>query len=158
MIELGFLPVAYVPCGAFHDTERLDLVKMARLRVPLDIGELELIDDAAVVAELVVERFARKMVQPRIARALPEIALFRGLDPAQALRVAGECSVQEFEDGDPLFEQGASSREMFLVLEGEVEVRRTDTRIGKVVTGDVVGELSVMTGDAHSAGAYALGR
>ena len=37
LIELGFLPVAYLPALVFHEVERLDVVKMVRLLTPPEV-------------------------------------------------------------------------------------------------------------------------
>ena len=44
LLEVGFLPVAYVPAMVFHDVERLDIVRMARLFEPWDQEGLALFE------------------------------------------------------------------------------------------------------------------
>ena len=80
LIELGFLPIAYVPAMVFHQVERLDVVKMAKLLVQLDLGPLELIPESEVVADLVVDAFARKSVLPSIANCPRSNRAVRGPD------------------------------------------------------------------------------
>ena len=38
LVELGFLPVAYLPALVFHEVERLDVVKMVRLLDPPEVS------------------------------------------------------------------------------------------------------------------------
>jgi hypothetical protein len=42
MLELGFMPVAYVPGMVFHQTHRDDVVKMMKLNIPWELGPLKL--------------------------------------------------------------------------------------------------------------------
>lgn len=42
LLELGFLPAAYIPGMVFHRTHRPDVIKMMKLRVKWDLGPIEL--------------------------------------------------------------------------------------------------------------------
>jgi GNAT superfamily N-acetyltransferase len=53
----GFHPVAYAPAMVFHGTHRLDVVKMLKLNVPYDPGEMTLTDEARAVVSLVESEF-----------------------------------------------------------------------------------------------------
>ena len=44
---------------------------------------------------------------------------------------------------------------MFILLEGSVRILRDSREVGTVQAGDVVGEVALLTGDAHSASAEA---
>ena len=43
LLELNFLPAAYVPAMVFHEVERLDIVRMVRLTKLQDLGPLQLV-------------------------------------------------------------------------------------------------------------------
>lgn len=151
LVELGFLPAAYVPAMVFHQVERLDVVRMVKLLVPLDLGPLELIEESRIVTDQVVDAFARKTVLPRIASALDRIGLFEGLSEEQAQRVAGTCAVRDFRAGDSLFRAGEPALEMFVLLRGSVRVLRDGQAVGTVFSGEVVGEVALLTSEDHSA-------
>jgi predicted GNAT family N-acyltransferase len=53
----GFCPVAYAPAMVFHGTERLDVVKMLKLNVPYEPGELALTGSAREVIALLEPLF-----------------------------------------------------------------------------------------------------
>lgn len=53
----GFHPVAYAPAMVFHGTHRLDVVKMLKLNLPYDPGEMTLTDPARAVVSLVESAF-----------------------------------------------------------------------------------------------------
>jgi len=155
LLELGFLPVAYVPAMVFHDVERFDVVKVARLSVPIETEGIVLTEPARGVADLVVRQFERREVLPRIAEAVHETALFRGLNDEQVTRVAGACTLAEFGKGDELFRQGEAADRMFLLLNGRATVAVGSRRVGAVEAGESLGEVSLLTGETHSATARA---
>jgi len=157
LLELGFTPAAYVPSGVFWDVERLDVVKMVRLLVPLKTGPLELVDEARHVAAPVLRALSERQVLPRLAEALRTIGVFRGLDEEQATRVASACGLARFETGEALFEARSDADRLFLLLEGAVEVRLPGAAApaGHVTAGEPLGERALLTGQHHSARATA---
>lgn len=156
LLELGYLPTAYVPAAVFHDVERIDSVRMSRLLVPLDLTGVCLIDATRPVAEEVIRNFTAREVQPRIAEAIPRVPLLSGLNEEQAQRLAVTCDVRTFEAGEQLFAEGDQDAKSYIVLQGEVEilVRGTET-VGKVLAGECVGETSLLLGRPHTATAVA---
>ncbi len=156
--QLGFVPVAYVPAGVFHQVERLDVIKFAHLSRPPALDQLALAPASVPFADLVRLGFRRKAVLPRIAAVVPETALFQGLSPEQVQRVAGSCSVRSVAAGQRIFQAGSPSSEVLLVLRGTVEVRFRDGQaVGRVRAGETLGEIGVLTGRPHSAHADAVG-
>ena len=69
LLELGFLPAAYIPAMVFHDVERLDIVKMVKLEIPFKHKELQLIPPVQEVADKVIQSFMRQEVLPDISKA-----------------------------------------------------------------------------------------
>jgi hypothetical protein len=67
LLELGYLPAAYLPALVFHHVERLDAVRMIRLMIPPDVATEVLPPAARLVADLVLQRFRSKSVLPRFA-------------------------------------------------------------------------------------------
>jgi hypothetical protein len=157
LIELGFLPAAYVPALVFHQVERLDVVKLVRLLVAPDVSTEALTPRARAVADLVLRRFRSRSVLPQIARAVQELALFAGLEAEQVNRLAGVCSLAAFAPGEVIFRQGQADQELHLVLQGEVAIAGGEgaAAIGVVRKGECLGELSLLSGAVHSATATA---
>lgn len=155
LLELEFLPAAYVPALAFHDVERLDVIKMVRLLAPLDLGTLTLSPAAQTIADLVLHHFRQRAVLPRIAHAMGRLALFRGMDEEQSRRLASVCSITTFAAGQMLFRADTSGDELYVILAGEVEVRSGDCQVGRVGPGECLGELSLLTTAPHHATAVA---
>lgn len=159
LVELGFLPVAYVPAMVFHRVERRDVIKMARLLVPPTLTEMRLTPAAERVATLVMRGLERQAVLPELASALPRLELFAGLSQEQARRLASICRVACFDDGQPLFGAGEPAEEMFLLIEGAVDVSRDGaTRpVGRVGAGESLAEGALLGGQPHSVSAAARG-
>ena len=156
LLELGFLPAAYVPAHAFHEVERVDVITFLRLLAPLDLGDLELISPTREVAQLVVESFARREVFPELRAAVGEIALFAGLTDEQALRVAGSCGHVTLAPGETLFAAGDPSDVMYLLLAGEAErVLPDGCEAGTFGPGSSLGAVAMLTGGEHVATATA---
>jgi GNAT superfamily N-acetyltransferase len=157
-LQLGFVPVAYAPALAFMEVERLDLVKFAKLLIPLDHGPMMLIPPVSDIADLVLSAFRRREVLPRLAEVVDRVDLFQGLEEEQLTRLAGACRHRVFPAGTEIFRQGGSCDEMYLLLDGEVSIH-VDGRvapIGQVRAGECLGEISVLTGGEHFATALAL--
>jgi hypothetical protein len=159
LVELGFLPIAYIPAMVFHRVERLDVIKMARLLVPPAFGEMQLTPGARTIAELVMSQLRQQAVLPEVEEALHRLDLLRGLSKEQTRRVAAACLVERFEDGEALLESGKQARRVFVLIEGEVSVSRGSppSEVGRVIPGESLGEIALLTRQPHSATARADG-
>lgn len=164
LLELGFLPVAYLPALVFHDVERLDVVKMMRLPSPPKVGTDGLTPRCTALADLVLRTCRSRIALPRVASVVPQLPLFAGLDPEQVARLAGVCRVATFPAGATIFEQGNPGTELHVVLQGDVSITvanspsaNTPSVVGVVQSSECLGELSLLTAAPHSATATALG-
>lgn len=157
LLELGFLPVAYVPAMVFHEVERLDVVKMARVLIRVEDVPGDLGPQVSEVAEVVLRGFRHGEMLPQIARAVRHVALFAGLEAEQVRRVAGACGVRRFEPEAVIFREGEPDPHLYLVLSGEVAVAvaGSATPVGTVGAGDCLGALALLAGTEHSATATA---
>ena len=93
---------------------------------------------------------------------LRRVSLLTALIPADLQRVAAIATEQEFVDGDVLCEQGEAGNEMYVILSGEVRVvtrneGQTEKEIARRRAGDVVGEMSLISGDTRIATLIAVG-
>lgn len=157
LLELGFRPVAYVPAMAFHEVERLDVVKMARVKTLEDLGPLALTPAGRTVADVVIQGFASALVAPRMAEAMGEVALFSSMTAEQAARVAALGRVSRLAAGEVVFAEGQPGDAIHLVLSGEVSVvaGSPPSPLGVVGRGDALGEVSLLAARPHSATATA---
>lgn len=69
--------------------------------------------------------------------------------------MAIEKCINEFGVGDVIFEEGSTGRELFVVLEGEVEIAKLNGEAKTVIVtlgkGEFFGEMAVIDGSARSA-------
>jgi len=157
LLELSFLPVAYVPAMVFYQVERLDIIKMVRLNTPQELGPLGLTEPVQALADIVMRSFSTCMIAPRMARAIKEVPLFHGMNSEQATRLAGVCTVREIAAGERLFAQDDPADRLFLLLQGQVAISggSSSAMIGRVRTGEICGEVSLLSSKPHSATATA---
>lgn len=92
LLDLGFLPAAYIPGMVFHQTSRWDVVKMLKLNVAWDLGAIELVDSSREMFDVVTPAFiladARRK-RKQLALGAPAVA---GLSPLEVdfVQQAGE--------------------------------------------------------------------
>lgn len=155
VLDLGFSPAAYVPALAFHQVERLDVIRMVKLFTPLE-EKVELVSPTREVAELVMASFRKNEVEPRVTEALDRIELFDGLEEPDVMEIAALFEVEEHPGGTRIFAAGDPSDEMWIVLSGEVRIEVPGSgRVGTVGPGECLGETALLTRTPHSADAVA---
>jgi CRP-like cAMP-binding protein len=93
-----------------------------------------------------------------LAQRLTGIALFRNLDGKEIRELAAVAASHEYEPGEIVLEQGKSSQNLWLVLDGKCEVIRDSERPGKkpvalaeIGPGHHFGEMSFFHAAPHSA-------
>lgn len=80
---------------------------------------------------------------------LREIGLFGGLDDEVLASLINTLTILDMNSGALVFQEGESGREMFVLLDGEVEVLRRskrghETRVAVLGPGDWFGEMSIL--------------
>ncbi|HSR67375.1 MAG TPA: GNAT family N-acetyltransferase [Acidobacteriota bacterium] len=155
LLELGFLPVAYLPSLVFHKVERLDILKMARVFSPVASNSPDLPREVQRLSEVVLRGFASREIQPRILRAVDQVELFRGLSREQSRRLAACCRLADFQAGESVFAKGDPGQGVLLVLRGRIDVEVDGRQVGTVGKGESLGEISALRGFVHSASARA---
>jgi CRP-like cAMP-binding protein len=76
--------------------------------------------------------------------------------------MAIEKCINEFGVGDIIFEEGSTGRELFVVLDGKVEIAKIERGAKTVIVtlgkGEFFGEMAVIDGSSRSAAAIAASR
>lgn len=108
-----------------------------------------------------MENVATLSIMDRVL-LLRRVPLLAVLPPADLQRVAGISTEQDFVDGEVLCEQGEPGDEMYVIISGEVRVvvgqdRQNEKEIARRAAGDVVGEMSIISGDTRIASVIATG-
>ena len=66
-----------------------------------------------------------------------------------------EKCINEYDVGDVIFEEGSSGRELFVVLDGKIEIAKISGDVKTVIVtlgkGEFFGEMAVIDGSARSA-------
>jgi small-conductance mechanosensitive channel len=130
-----------------------DVIIQNRMPTPVTQIELTKPPDLALV-----------LGETEIRSGLHHATLFANvLNEAQSQEIARQCRPVEFARGANLMVQGDPASSMFIILEGAARVSvlgaNNDPReVAVLATGDVVGEMSLMTGTARNATVTALTR
>ena len=93
---------------------------------------------------------------------LRRVPLLADLSPADLQRVAAIATEHDFVNDEIICEQGEAGDEMYLIVSGKVRIvvnneSQTEKEIARRLTGDVVGEMSLISGDTRIASVIALG-
>jgi RimJ/RimL family protein N-acetyltransferase len=83
LLELGFLPAAYVPGMVFHETARWDVVKFMKLNVAWDLGPIELTDSGRAMFDVVTPPFIAADARRARQRPALDATVFAGLSPLE---------------------------------------------------------------------------
>ncbi len=124
-------------------------------RMPQPVTQIELVKEPVI--DIVLDENEKRA-------ALEHASLFsRVLDEEQSHELARLCHPAEFARGANLMVQGDQASSMFIILEGAARVsvlgQNNDPReVAVLATGDVVGEMSLMTGAPRNATVTALTR
>lgn len=100
---------------------------------------------------------------PRVSIAqLREVGLFGALSDDFLEHLTSTLTVSRFTVGDVIFREGDPAREMYVVLDGEIEVlkksrRGRETRVAILGPNDCFGEMSIIDMQPRSATVRALG-
>jgi hypothetical protein len=84
-----------------------------------------------------------------------QLSALDGLSELDAERLLGKSNIIECRAGDRLFKKGGVARNMFVVLDGTLEVRDGDTLLRVLGPGDVLGEIAFLLERPRSADVYA---
>ncbi len=96
-----------------------------------------------------------------MAERLSQIDIFRGVSLANLENLSRAIKIQEFEDGEMLFDAGDEGNAMYLVEEGQIAIyvpsNGSERLLRTFEPGSVVGEFSLLDGRPRSARAQAVG-
>ncbi len=158
LIELGFLPVAYIPSAVFHNVERLDTVRMARYYRPISGEQNSLVDAMQPIAANVIQSFNRQWIEPFLATSLARTEVFQGLDQEQTARLANLFKTVRFQAGDWIVRRGTTDGKAYVVSAGQAHIFVDDgASVNTVNAGEFIGELALLDQAPHSACVRAAG-
>ena len=85
------------------------------------------------------------MIHQARADELARVPLFARCSKRELRRLADESHVEQIEPGEKLFCQGAPSPQLYVILAGTARIERDGTVVDGVTTGDIVGELGLLS-------------
>jgi CRP/FNR family transcriptional regulator, cyclic AMP receptor protein len=77
-------------------------------------------------------------------KSLRQAPLFEGLSKRELTELARRSEDMELDAGTVLCREGDVGQEFFVILDGEVEVKRKGKRIGTRGAGDFIGEIALL--------------
>jgi RimJ/RimL family protein N-acetyltransferase len=83
LLDLGFLPAAYVPGMVFHQTSRWDVVKLMKLNVAWNLGAIELTESGQAMFDVVTPAFIHADAQRARKQLALGAAVLAGLTPLE---------------------------------------------------------------------------
>jgi GNAT superfamily N-acetyltransferase len=159
LLELGFVPVAYLPAAVFHHVERLDTVRMERYYVPVRTTDYHLIEEAEPVFEIVLRSLSTRAIQPQLVRLLPTTRIGQDLNREQVARLSTLFETVQFSDGQTIVKTGERDARLYILLSGNARVfaGTPAEEVGSVSQGELLGEVSLLRKTPHTATAVADG-
>jgi hypothetical protein len=129
LLELGFLPAAYVSAMVFHHTARWDVVRMMKLNVPWDLGPILLTAPSQAYYDVVVPPFERANAARERKHLALASAVLAGLSRLEVEFLQTACA-----EALPAAGEALAANQLHIVLAGEATAGAR--RLGK---GDFVG-------------------
>jgi small-conductance mechanosensitive channel len=128
-----------------------DAVAGAVLRALQHVG----LGIARPARDLRMERLGPAPARPRRAALLGRIELFRGFPAAERADIEQLMRERLFRRGASIVRQGEPGSSVFILAEGALDVVREgeggETPLGRLVPGDIFGEMSLLAGQPRSA-------
>lgn len=160
LLELGFLPVSYVPANVFDAVERLDAIRMARLFVPLQMGTIDVTARVRPIANVVLSAFEKAQILPRLSKVYETAPLCAGLAAEQQQLLSSILKTRHYAAGQPILTAGSHDSCTHLILDGRVELRDASGPIAELRVGQCLGESNLLDAEKssppHSLDAVAL--
>jgi RimJ/RimL family protein N-acetyltransferase len=141
LVEMGFLPAAYIPGMVFHNTARCDVVKMMKLNIDWDLGPIELTDSSRAMFDTVTPAFIRRAEQRCHLQELSRAGIFRELTGLEIDLVQQACTKIEPPAGSAL-----APNTLWVVLAGEVACAERS-----FTAGDCLGAAALLGGPPEPA-------
>lgn len=149
--RLGFIPVAYCPSMVFDNVERLDVVRMAKVCVRYDPGQMRLMKTGQEMQDIVEHGLEDRLLGMEITEANRKVDIFRGLPDGDLYHLARISLMKTHPAGEQLIRMGDETDRIYIIVEGTAEARHGPHVLGSLGPGKIVGEMGLVERDSRSA-------
>jgi RimJ/RimL family protein N-acetyltransferase len=139
LLEMGFLPAAYLPGMVFHNTARWDVVKMMKINIDWNLGPIELTESSQAMFDIVTPAFIRRAEERCRLQELGRAGIFRDLTALEIDLVQQACTEITPEAGSAVAPEA-----LWLVLAGQVNCPERS-----FMTGDCLGAAVLLGGSGE---------
>jgi CRP-like cAMP-binding protein len=106
------------------------------------------------------ERASPSLTEEQVRERLHSVALFQGLDASDLERILGISESVLFEAGEVVFEEGERGDHFYIIVGGEIELRKRaadgSKKLAILRQGQAFGEMALLNQTPRSASAHAL--
>ena len=81
--------------------------------------------------------------------------IFQGMSKSEIKKSILLSQIKHIKKGDQIIKQGAVEKSMYLILEGDVEVRKDSKVVAELHPGNIVGEMAYFSNEKRTADVYA---
>jgi len=144
--QLGFVPVAYLPGFFYKQPNYVDVVKLVKLNLAYGLENARLTAHAKSTADIVDRNFQDQKVGVAIVNLLHNLPIFDGLGDGELRKVARLFTQKLFRANERIFNRGDSGSEAYIVMRGQIEIRRDDQTkpIATFGNGQIFGEMAFL--------------
>lgn len=149
--RLGFMPVVYCPSMVFDKVERLDIIRMAKVCCPYDLGTVKLLESGKRIKDIVEKGFEDKLLGMEITEATKKTELFRNLSNGDMYHLARNAKLSQYAAGAQLIRKGEEPEILYILVNGESRVLQDGNIVTILHNGNIIGEMSLVDKTPHSA-------
>ena len=91
-----------------------------------------------------------------LVMSLSNHSFFQSLDEDNIKEILSHLKMEKYDAGDIILEKGEPGRNLFIIAQGKVEILDNEVRIAILGTGEIFGEMSLISGNPVTATVQAL--